>query len=434
MSCNQNEMNDVLKEENRAIGAMAKIPHKILVMSGKGGVGKTTVAVNLAYAFASMGKPVGIMDADMHGPNVALMTGIEGLPAHGEDGVLSPIVAARRVWALSIASFLPTQNSPVVWRGPRKSAVIRQFLGMGDWSKVEVLVADCPPGTGDEPMSVAQLIPDADGVVIVTSPQDVALLDSRKCVNFVREVNHKVLGIIENLSGYTCPSCGHEVNLFKRGGGEQAAEELGVPFLGRIPITPKMVESGDTGRPLVQAAPDDPAAESLTNIAKVLSDQWATAKESSSKDMDVGTQEGEEMKEQGSHKYVVIAAEDDKGLDGQVSGHFGRCAFYVVAEIDGDKLLNARVEENIHFGNHQPGQMPVFIRDLGADVILAGGMGPRAIDMFQGFGIEVATGAVGNVGRVLDAYLRGEIKGIVPCSHDHPKSCGDHDPGSCGHH
>jgi ATP-binding protein involved in chromosome partitioning len=417
-SCNQ----DVMNEEQLAICKMAEIPHKILVMSGKGGVGKTTVAVNLAYAFASTGKIVGIMDADMHGPNVALMTGIEGLPVHGEGGILSPIAAARHVKVLSIASFLPSADQPIVWRGPRKSAAIRQFLGQGDWSNVEVLVVDCPPGTGDEPMSVAQLIPDADGVVIVTSPQDVALLDSRKCVSFVREVNHRVLGIIENLSGFACPECGHKIDLFKTGGGEKAALELDVPFLGRIPITPKMVEAGDTGKPLVVKDPNDPAALALMEIARAMEKNWGDG----SKAIAARQDEIQKQTSRSSNMHIAIAAEDDKGLDGQVSMHFGRCPYYVMAEVKDGKVIGSRVEKNEHFGNHQPGQMPVYIRDLGANVILAGGMGPRAVDMFHSFGIEVATGAVGNVGKVLDAYLRDEIKGIVPCEHDHPDSCGRH--------
>jgi Mrp family chromosome partitioning ATPase len=266
---------EVMNEEELAHSRMARIPHKILVMSGKGGVGKTTVAVNLAYAFASLGRTVGIMDADLHGPNVALMTGIEGQRVAGNPGVLTPVVAAKSVRVLSIASFLPGADEPIVWRGPRKSAAIRQFLSQGDWDAVEVLVVDCPPGTGDEPMSVAQLIPDADGVVIVTSPQDVALLDSRKCVSFVREVNQPVLGIVENLSGLTCPQCGHQIDLFKTGGGERAAAELGVPFLGRIPVTPEMVESGDSGKPLVDLKPADPAARALQEIAQALAKSWS---------------------------------------------------------------------------------------------------------------------------------------------------------------
>jgi ATP-binding protein involved in chromosome partitioning len=413
---------DVSNEEQVAISKMSKIPHKILVMSGKGGVGKTTVSVNLAYAFAAMGKKVGIIDADLHGPNVALMTGIEGLPVQGEDGVLSPIVAAKNVKVLSIASFLPDADQPIVWRGPRKSAAIRQFMGQGDWHGIEVLIVDCPPGTGDEPMSVAQLIPDADGVVIVTSPQDVALLDSRKCVSFIREVNQNVIGIVENLSGFACPECGHQVNLFKTGGGEKAASELKVPFLGRIPITPKMVESGDSGKPLVRVDPEDPAAMALTKIAKDLDNEWSNGNSAVVADVE----NNQKPKTRSSNMQIAIAVEDDKGLEGQVSMHFGRCPFYLMAEVQDGKLVSSRMEKNIHFGNHKPGQMPKYINDLGANVILAGGMGPMAIDLFNSFGIEVATGAVGNAGKVLDAYLRGNFQGTVACDHDHAEGCGGH--------
>jgi ATP-binding protein involved in chromosome partitioning len=266
---------DLAREENAARTAMADVPHKILVMSGKGGVGKTTISVNLAYAFAAMGKSVGIVDADLHGPNVALMTGTEGHRVYGsDDGTLMPAEAQCGVRVLSIASFLPDSTVPVAWRGPRKSAIIRQFLGQGNWKGVDVLMVDCPPGTGDEPMTVAQLIPDSDGVVIVTSPQDVALLDSRKCVNFMKDMDQRVLGIVENLSGFACPKCGHKVDLFKTGGGERAAKELDVPFLGRIPITPAMVSAGDSGKPLVADLPDDPASLALTEIAMNLKREW----------------------------------------------------------------------------------------------------------------------------------------------------------------
>lgn len=263
------------QEESAARTAMADVPHKILVMSGKGGVGKTTISVNIAYAFAAMGKSVGIVDADLHGPNVALMTGTEGYRVYGsDDGTLAPARARDGVRVLSIASFLPDTTVPVAWRGPRKSSLIRQFLGQGNWKGVDVLIVDCPPGTGDEPMTVAQLIPDSDGVVIVTSPQDVALLDSRKCVNFVRDMDQRVLGIVENLSGFVCPECGHRVDLFKTGGGERAAKEMDVPFLGRIPIAPAMVSAGDSGKPLVVDLPDNPASLMLTEIAANLERGW----------------------------------------------------------------------------------------------------------------------------------------------------------------
>jgi Mrp family chromosome partitioning ATPase/predicted Fe-Mo cluster-binding NifX family protein len=416
------QVDPVEQRQRAAREATGGIRHKLLVMSGKGGVGKTTVAVNLGFALARRGLRVGILDIDLHGPDVAFMAGVEGLPGGADGGRLQPIDAGvedLQVRVLSISAFLPNRDAPVIWRGPRKAAAIAQLLGEADWSGTDVLIVDCPPGTGDEPLSVAQLLPGADAVV-VTSPQDVALLDSRKCVNFARELKLRLLGIVENLAGFVCPGCGRRIDLFKLGGGERAAAELGVPFLGRIPITEAMVQAGDRGRPLVVGAPEDPASVALTTLAADLQRRWETP--------DVagplpGARKEESVK---GTKRIAVASEDDRGLEGQVSGHFGRCPAYTVVETADGKILAAHVERNPHFENHQPGTMPVFVRDLGANVIVAGGMGPRAIDLFTGFGIEVATGAVGNVRRVVEAYLRGELQGIVPCAHDHPDSCGGH--------
>jgi Mrp family chromosome partitioning ATPase len=274
--CGGSDQGRTFQPDDRARVAMRKIPHKILVMSGKGGVGKTTVAVNLAYALAAAGHKVGIVDADLHGPDVPLMTGVEGLRAQASDDGLIPIDAPGGVRVLSVSSFLASPDAPVIWRGPAKAGVIAQFLGLADWSGTDVLIVDCPPGTGDEPLSVAQMIPDADGVVIVTSPQGVSLLDSRKCVGFARQMDLPVLGIVENFSGFECPGCGRRIDLFKRGGGRQAATDLGVRFLGSIPITEAMVEAGDSGRPLVVSTPDDPASLVLAAIAQTLVADWAS--------------------------------------------------------------------------------------------------------------------------------------------------------------
>jgi len=271
---NLSPRDEIAQAENRAAEAMSKIPHKILVMSGKGGVGKTTVAVNLAFAMASRGLEVGLLDVDLHGPNVALMAGVQGQQLETEDDRIKPIQATPEVRVLSIAFFLPHPDAPIAWRGPRKSGAIRQLLADGNWDGVDVLIVDCPPGTGDEPMSVGQLIPSADGVIVVTSPQDVSLLDSRKCVGFVGQIGLKMLGIVENLSGFVCPSCGDRVDLFKTGGGERAAKELGVPFLGRIPVSAAMVEAGDSGKPLVTSHPDDAAAAAIVRVADQPQQSW----------------------------------------------------------------------------------------------------------------------------------------------------------------
>ncbi|MCK4652189.1 MAG: Mrp/NBP35 family ATP-binding protein [Methanosarcinales archaeon] len=246
-----NSMGQDMGQDNRLKERMANVKHKILVMSGKGGVGKTTVAINLALTLATKGYEVGVMDADIHGPNVPKMLGIEDLrPDVAEDGIL-PVLVPPRLKVMSLAFLLESKDTPVVWRGPLKMGAIKQFISDVFWGNLDYLIVDLPPGTGDEPLSVAQLIPDIDGAIIVTTPQDVALLDSRKSVSFARAIGMPIIGIIENMSGFKCPNCGEVIDLFKIGGGEHSAADMDVPFLGRIPIEPKIVESGDSGIPFV---------------------------------------------------------------------------------------------------------------------------------------------------------------------------------------
>jgi len=250
---------------------MDKIKNKIMVMSGKGGVGKTTVAVNLAFKLALDGNKVGLLDADIHGPNVPKMLGIEDKRPESSPTGIKPVKISigktheHELEIMSLAFLLPDTNSAVIWRGPMKMNAIKQFAEDVEWSALDYLIVDLPPGTGDESLSVAQLI-NPEGVVIVTTPQDVALLDSRKAVNFANQVKVPIIGIIENMAGFKCPHCGGEINLFKIGGGEKAANELGVSFLGRIPIDPEIVNSGDSGKPFVLSNPDSDAAKSFNEI------------------------------------------------------------------------------------------------------------------------------------------------------------------------
>jgi ATP-binding protein involved in chromosome partitioning len=241
----------LMEQEEAVEASMGKVKHKIMVMSGKGGVGKTTVAANLAFALGMRGLDVGLMDADIHGPDVPKILGIEDKrPEVSEDKML-PISVTPRLKTMSIGFLLPDRDSAIIWRGPMKMNAIRQFISDVDWGELDYMVIDLPPGTGDEPLSVAQLIKKVDGAIIVTTPQDLALLDSRKAVNFSSVLKVPVIGIIENMSGFTCPYCGKEINIFKYGGGERSARELGVPFLGRVPFDPEMVEAADSGTPFV---------------------------------------------------------------------------------------------------------------------------------------------------------------------------------------
>jgi ATP-binding protein involved in chromosome partitioning len=255
-------------EDARLAKRLSRIRTKIMVMSGKGGVGKSTVSVNLATSLALRGYQVGLLDADLHGPDIARMCGVENTPlmAHG-DG-LDPVQVRSGLKTISMGLLSQDPDKAIVWRGPLKHSAIKQFLGDVNWGDLDYLVVDLPPGTGDEPLSVANLIRNVDGAVIVTTPQGVALLDSRKAVNFSRLLRIPVLGVVENMSGFVCPRCGERIDLFKVGGGERAARELGVPFLGRLPIEPRIVEGCDAGKPFVADGSDSPAKEAFLNLTE----------------------------------------------------------------------------------------------------------------------------------------------------------------------
>lgn len=248
--------------------SMQKIKHKILVMSNKGGVGKSTVAVNLAFGLAKEGFQVGLLDVDMHGPNIPKMLGIEDMVLTGDEKRIRPVPFMTNLKVVSMAFLLKEKSSPLIWRGPLKMGAIKQFLEDVSWGDLDFLVIDSPPGTGDEPLSVVQLIKNIDGTIIVTTPQDLALLDSRKAVNFAKQLNMPVLGIVENMSGFVCPHCGKKTDLFKTGGGEKAAKEMDVPFLGRIPIEPEIVASGDEGKPFVQKHSENQTSQIFNQIVE----------------------------------------------------------------------------------------------------------------------------------------------------------------------
>jgi len=255
-----------LKQKLALQDNMGRIQHKIIILSGKGGVGKSTVATNIAVALSLKGQKVGLMDVDIHGPSIPKMLGLEVRLLKGTETGLAPIVYTDNLRVISVGFILRSQNDAVIWRAPLKHRLIREFLTDVKWGELDYLIIDSPPGTGDEPLSVVQLLEDADGAVIVTTPQDVALIDVRKAITFCRQVNLPIIGVIENMSGFVCPHCGKTVDIFKRGGGEQMASEMGVPFLGRIPIEPQIVETGDSGKPYLQYYKDSETAKAFNMV------------------------------------------------------------------------------------------------------------------------------------------------------------------------
>ena len=250
--------------------SLDKIKHKIIIMSGKGGVGKTSTSVNLSIALASSGHQVGIMDVDLHGPDVPRMLGINGTPELNQNKKLSPLRYSDYLRAISIESFTPGKDDAIIWRGPLKYAAIRQFIGEVDWGDLDFLVIDSPPGTGDEPLTVAQTISDAKAI-IVTTPQEVALADVRKSINFCKTVNMEIFGMIENMSGLNCPHCGEMIDLFGAGGGERTAKEMGIRFLGRIPFDPNVVACGDSGACYQEKHQHSTVTKAFTDVAQIVS-------------------------------------------------------------------------------------------------------------------------------------------------------------------
>jgi ATP-binding protein involved in chromosome partitioning len=249
--------------------SLEKIKNKIMVMSGKGGVGKTSTAVNLSIALAGSGHKVGIMDVDLHGPDVPRMLGINGMPQLTANHKLSPMRYSDNLSAISIESFIPGKDDAIIWRGPLKFSAIRQFIGDVEWGELDFLVIDSPPGTGDEPLTVAQMISDAKAI-IVTTPQEIALADVRKSINFCRAVKMEIFGLIENMSGFNCPHCGEQIELFGSGGGERTANEMGVRFLGRIPFDPEVVACGDSGACYQKVHKDSAVAKAFSELCRAV--------------------------------------------------------------------------------------------------------------------------------------------------------------------
>lgn len=261
------------QEEQRLRQRMAQIRRRLVVVSGKGGVGKSTAAVNLAVALCALGHKVGLLDVDIHGPSIPKLLGCENASPTSDGQAMLPVEVRDRLTLMSIGFLIGSKTDAVIWRGPMKYKMIQQFLSDVAWGDLDYLVIDCPPGTGDEPLSVAQLIGRPAAAVVVTTPQELAIADVRRCITFCRQAELPIAGVLENMSGYACPQCGAHSDLFGTGGGERLSAEMSVPFLGRIPIDPQIVGCGDAGRCILDAHPESPAAQSYLALAGRLHEQ-----------------------------------------------------------------------------------------------------------------------------------------------------------------
>lgn len=396
-----NESLDTLLEQKALDDRMRLIRHKIIVLSGKGGVGKSTVAVNLAVSLMLSGKRVGLLDVDIHGPSIPKMLCLEDARISLREEVMLPVEKAG-LKVMSIGFLLQNRDDPVIWRGPMKMGVIKQFLQDVDWGGLDYLVIDSPPGTGDEPLSVCQLVKNADGAVIVTTPQDVATNDVRKSINFCRQLNLPVLGVVENMSGFVCPKCGELTAIFKKGGGERMAGEMSVPFLGCIPIDPAVGEACDAGKPFVYHY-------SRTETAKAFERIIASILALSEQVKDVKTNK----KEEGMVMKIAIPL-----AEGKLCMHFGHCEQFALLDVD-ENLKKITGKQLLTPPPHEPGVLPKWLHEQGANLIIAGGMGSRAQSLFAENGIKVVVGAPGDEPEKLAvAWLDGTLKtGGNVCDH-----------------
>ena len=386
---------------------MGQVRHKILVLSVKGGVGKSTVAANIAVALALEGKKVGILDTDFHGPSIPTLLNLDDRKPSSDGKSILPIEFSDNIKVMSIGFLVPNRDDAVIWRGPLKMGVIKQLLTDVKWGELDYLVVDFPPGTGDEPLSVAQLIPDSDGAIIVTTPQNLSLNDVRKCINFCKQVKVPVLGVLENMSGLVCPNCNTVIDLFKRGGGEKMAREMDVPFLGRIPIEPKIVEASDMGQPFVYHNSDSEAAKAFNRaIEPILSREDAVA---------AIQPEARSTNKTSDPKQAKIAIPI---VDGHLSAHFGHCQEFFIFDVDFEKK-NITGRETAPAPPHEPGLLPRWLAEKGVSVIIAGGMGARAQELFAERGISVAIGApTGEPEALIESYMNDTLElGDNICDH-----------------
>ncbi len=254
---------------------LGRIKNKIVVMSGKGGVGKSTMAANIALSLSLAGKKVGLLDVDVHGPSIPRLLSLSGQQAHIEKDYIEPIPWSKNLWVMSLGFLLPDRNEAVIWRGPVKMGLIRQFLQNVAWGELDFLIVDCPPGTGDEPLSVMQLIGQETKSVIVTTPQMLAIDDVRRSITFCKRTESQILGVVENMSGFVCPECGKRHEIFKSGAGERMAMEMGVPFLGRIPVDPELARAGDEGFAYVKVYPDSETSKVMRAVVQPMLDLQA---------------------------------------------------------------------------------------------------------------------------------------------------------------
>ena len=409
--CQSNQSNQSGQQDDAKLNqCLGRIKNKLVVMSGKGGVGKSSVATNIAVGLSMAGQKVGLLDVDVHGPSVPRILNLGEVKPDAGDGCLLPVRWSDNLSVMSLGFLLPNKEDSVIWRGPIKMSLIRQFLEEVAWGDLDYLVVDCPPGTGDEPISVMQLLGTDAKALIVTTPQVLAIDDVRRSVNFCTHTGNPVMGVIENMSGFVCPHCQQTVDIFNTGGGEKLAAESGVPFLGRIPLDPEMVRSGDLGYAYIKTHDHTPTSQAINAIIKPILNLSGTLQDN--------TSPGEQQVQApltGDNGHLRIAL---PVAEGQLCMHFGHCQQFAMVQVDPESKKIESIDM-LTPPPHEPGVLPQWLAEQKTNLVIAGGMGSRAQSLFTQNGIQVLTGAPAKTPEELvQSYLNGSLTtGDNVCDH-----------------
>ena len=383
------------------------VKKKIMVLSGKGGVGKSSIAASLAVGLADRGYRVGVMDVDFHGPSIPVIFGLVGRRVFGDGEGVFPIEISGNLKVISIGLFLDESDDAVIWRGPMKMTAIRQFIEETHWGDLDYLIIDSPPGTGDEPLSIVQLIPDSWGL-IVTTPQELAMSDVRKSINFCKRLNMPVIGLVENMAGLVCPNCGERMDIFGSGGAELLAEEAQIDFLVSLPLDKEFASWADRGGAKAGNYHDLTGVSAMLDlmVEKVVS---ATA----AKDREVNEQ-AQRLVDEREDGMNIYAIPTENGL---LCAHFGHCEkFTLIEALDGRE---PEIKEVCDAPPHEPGLLPRWLADKGVSTVIAGGMGARAQQIFAESGVRIMCGAPGiEPLEVVRQYMEGALElGQNVCDH-----------------
>ncbi|HPG40963.1 MAG TPA: iron-sulfur cluster carrier protein MrpORP [bacterium] len=400
---------DMMMEELELTKKLDQFKHKIMVLSGKGGVGKSTVAANLAISLGLNGFKTGLLDIDFHGPSIPKLLGLEHETIHTDENGINPLVYGTNLKVMSLGMLLKSKDDAVIWRGPMKMGAIKQLIKDVNWGELDYFIIDSPPGTGDEPLSVVQIIKNPTGAVVVTTPQDLSVSDVRRSITFCDKVKLPVLGVIENMSGFICPHCHEKTDIFKSGGGQVMAKDMNVNFLGQIPLEPDIVTASDEGRPYIYYYGKSETAKKIDIIIQNLLTFIGDSKPVPQAEPQPA--EPEKLPENIKRYGIPVT-------DGKLCQHFGHSDKFALIDYDleQNKIIKTEIKNP---PPHEPGILPKWLHEQGVHVIIAGGMGERAKNLFIDAGIEVFIGAaVDTPENLVCAHVKKElIAGENMCDH-----------------